>query len=171
MKDAVSPVTTREDKAARMRIDFLANHLDLIPDLAKLHFEEWSYLRPEESLEGRTQRLRDSCARTIPTVFIALSNDDELFGSAMLVRNDLLSYPQLTPWLAGVYVKDAYRGRGIAKALTERVIIQAKSQGFNELFLYSPDSESLYERLGWSVIERHLYNGTEVSVMVRSLLS
>jgi hypothetical protein len=55
-----------------MRIEYLADRADFIPELARLHFQEWGYLRPEQTLEARTKSLRARCGhRYIPTVMVA----------------------------------------------------------------------------------------------------
>ena len=52
-----------------MQIEYLVDYPEYISELARLHFDEWSYLYPGESLEGRTARLRSSCGRNaIPSV-------------------------------------------------------------------------------------------------------
>ena len=43
--------------ANMMRIEYLADRLEFIPELARLHFQEWGYLRPEQTLEARTESL------------------------------------------------------------------------------------------------------------------
>jgi predicted N-acetyltransferase YhbS len=148
-----------------MQIEYLADYPQHISELARLHFEEWSYLYPGESLKGRTARLRSSCGRNaIPSVVVALE-DGELLGSAMLVAHDMDSRPQLTPWLAGIFVKPQCRGKGIGSALVKRIEAAARSLGASTLYLYTPHTESLYERLGWSAIERCEYRDTNVVVM------
>src|SRR5215217_1020025 len=42
-------------------------------------------------------------------------------GTASLAHKDLEARPDLTPWLAGVFVQPAFRGRGYATALVQQV--------------------------------------------------
>jgi GNAT superfamily N-acetyltransferase len=152
-----------------MQIEYLANYPAYISELARLHFQEWTYLCPGESLDERTARLSGSCGRNaIPSVVVALG-DGELLGSAMLLAHDTDSRPQLTPWLAGVFVKPQYRGKGIGSALVSRIEAEARSLGVSTLYLYTPQTESLYERLGWSVMEYCEYRDTAVVVMSKEL--
>jgi GNAT superfamily N-acetyltransferase len=148
-----------------MHIDYLADHPEFIPALARWHYEEWSYLRPGDSVEARLSRLRAACGRgEIPTVFVAFS-DGTLFGSAMLIAHDMDTRMDLTPWLAGVFVAPDYRRRGIGSALVGRVVECAAGLGVRRLYLYTPSAGQMYSRLGWSAVERTSYRGADVLVM------
>ena len=61
------------------------------------------------------------------------------------------------------------RGKGIGSELVRRIEIGARSLGVSTLYLYTPHTESLYERLGWSVTERCEYRNTNVVVMSKEL--
>ncbi len=148
-----------------MHIDYLADHPEFISAVARWHHEEWSYIRPGDTVEARTLRLRDECGRgQIPTTFIAYS-DSTLFGTAMLIAHDMDTHMDLTPWLAGVFVVPNYRRQGIASKLIARVVGSAANLGVKRVYLFTPDAEQLYSRLGWSVIERTTYRGTDAIVM------
>src|ERR1700736_1692780 len=148
-----------------MNIDYLANHQEFIPTVARWHHKEWAYLRPGDSLEARITRLRDDCGRkAIPTVVVAFT-DSTLLGSAMLVAHDMDTRMDLSPWLAGVFVSPERRGHGIGVALVQRIIDDAGALGVQKLYLYTPSAEQFYSRLGWAVVERAIYRGAEVVVM------
>ena len=148
-----------------MRIDYLADHPSLVPALAQLHFEQWGHLRPDEPLESRTHRLEASCGRGgVPSVVVALEKG-ALAGSAMLITSDMDTRPDLTPWLAGVYVLAGHRGRGIGAALVTRVEAEAAALGVARLYLYTPDAMAFYARLGWAAEERCEYLGQAVTLM------
>jgi GNAT superfamily N-acetyltransferase len=152
-----------------VQIEYLADHPEFIPVLAGWHHQEWAYLRPGDTLEARTERLRAECGRgEIPTVFVALE-DGNLLGSAMLIEHDMDTRMELAPWLAGVFVAPDYRHRGIGSALVRRVVQCAKSLGIKRLYLYTPSAERLYSQLGWSFLERTSYQGTEVAIMFYDL--
>jgi GNAT superfamily N-acetyltransferase len=153
-----------------LRIDYLADHPELVPELALLHFGQWGYLRPAQTLEERTHRLRDACGRGgVPSVVVALDEGGALCGSAMLVASDMDTRPELTPWLAGVYVVERFRGRGYGSALVARVESEAAAEGVDLLYLYTPSAAGFYARLGWTADERCEYLGQEVTVMSRMI--
>jgi GNAT superfamily N-acetyltransferase len=148
-----------------MHIDYLADHPEFIPALARWHHAEWSYLRPGDAVEARTTRLRAACGRgEIPTVVVAFSGGT-LFGSAMLIAHDMDTRMDLTPWLAGVFVAPDQRRRGVGSALIGRVIECAAALGVKRLYLYTPGAEQMYSRLGWSAVERVSYRGADVVLM------
>ena len=152
-----------------MQIEYLADHPELIARLARLHFEQWGYLRPGETLEERTRRL-EACSgrRSVPSVVVALEAG-ELLGSAMLVANDMAARPNLTPWLAGVYVVASARGHGCGPALVSSIESEAAALGVSRLYLYTPDAVDFYSGLGWTVDEHYRYLGSGVTVMSKLL--
>lgn len=152
-----------------MKIEYLADYPEFIPELARLHFAEWSYLNPGESLAGKEVYLKSLCGRKGVPSFIIAIEDGELVASASLIAQDMDDRPHLTPWLADVFVKPEYRGRGIATSLIQRIEFEAVSAGITRLYLYTPDAEKLYQKLGWSVFEECMYKGVEVVIMVRMM--
>jgi GNAT superfamily N-acetyltransferase len=152
-----------------MRIDYLADHPEFLPMLAQWHHDKWGYTRPGESAEARAARMKPLCGHEeIPTVFVAFSGST-LFGSAMLIANDMDTRKELTPWLAGVFVAPERRRQGIGSVLIERVVECAAKLGVATLYLYTPDAERLYARLGWRPVERTPYRGAEVLIMRREI--
>ena len=120
----------------------------------------------------RLQALRDVEVVVAP-VFVALV-DDEMkgerpVGTASLVADDMSDRPELTPWLASVFVLPEWRGQGIASRLVQRVEAEACANGIGYFYLYTPDQQALYRRLGWRDRETRTYRGEAVTIMDRRL--
>lgn len=148
-----------------VHIAYLADHPAFIPTLARWHHAQWSYLDVGVSVEQRAVRLQAHLGRRqIPTTFVVLRRDT-LLGSASLIAHDMDTRMDLSPWLASVYVAPEHRGQGMGTALVRRVVEEAKALGVETLYLFTPDKEGFYARLGWSVLERASYRGTQVVVM------
>jgi predicted N-acetyltransferase YhbS len=62
-------------------------------------------------------------------------------------------WPDLTPWLAAVYVMPEYRRRGVGAALIQAVVEKA-ALGVETLYLSTVGREEYYASLGWDVIHR-----------------
>lgn len=104
-----------------------------------------------------------------PKETFVLFDGDQPAGTASLVRTDLETRPDLTPWLAGVFVLPAFRGRGHATALVRRVEAFALAASVPVLWLYTSTAEPLYARLGWQRAGLEQERGQAVVLMRRSL--
>ncbi len=93
--------------------------------------------------------------------------DDEPVGMASLATHDLETRPDLTPWLAGVYVAPQARGRGYAVRLVAAVEAEARSLGVPALWLYTRTAEGLYARIGWETVERFPHRERMYALMRR----
>ena len=90
-------------------------------------------------------------------------------GTAGVVRGDLDTRPDLTPWLAGVFVHPEFRGRGYATALIRRAEAFAAAACVPVLWLYTLTAEPFYARLGWQRVGVEQEDGDEVVLMRRCL--
>jgi GNAT superfamily N-acetyltransferase len=134
-----------------------------------LHHGEWPSPELGSSVDARVQLLAPCCQRRgIPTAVIAMDHE-VLCGFALLIKQDFDPRPDLTPWLAGVFVRTQYRNRGVASALVTRIESEAKLLAMPTIYLYTAHSELLYARLGWLVVERRMHNNRHYVVMSKSL--
>ena len=141
---------------------------ELLETLARWHQAEWSQLNPGETLEQRINRMQPFLNdELIPGTYIAI--DDDLYGSAAIVENDMVSRPDLSPWLASVFVTPEYRDQGIGSALVRHVMQQAKQGNIKKLYLYTPGREAFYLKLGWKPVASEHYHGHEVTIMEADL--
>lgn len=148
-----------------MRIDPLSKNREWIPRLARWHHEQWAAFNPGEILADRVARLEAQAdGNDLPLTWVALEKD-VLLGSASLVRSDMETRPELSPWLASVFVAPEHRNRGIGGGLVRSVMGEAAARGFPRLYLFTPDRDPFYARLGWSVREKLEYHGEVVSLM------
>src|SRR5918911_635902 len=106
-----------------------------------------------------------------PEESFVLFEGEHPVGTASLARKDLASRPDLTPWLAGVYVEPDCRGRGHGSALVRHVESFARAAGVGKLWLYTWTAAPLYARLGWvqAGLERDPKRDQEVVLMRRDL--
>ena len=100
----------------------------------------------------------------IPLTLIAFW-DGQPAGTASIYVHDLDTRPDLSPWLAAVYVAPPYRKQGIGSELVKAVESAALRLKINRLYLFTPDQDHFYTRLGWSVLERVEYWNKTVVVM------
>ena len=150
-------------------LHFLTDQPHHVQELARLHEAEWGHLFPKIPLETRVDRLRAAAGRSeIPSLVIAVDGPT-LVGSSALIAQDMDDRPELTPWLAAVYVKASYRRQGIATALATRIEEEAAALGVAKIYLYTEHEEAFYAKRGWEPMEHRDYHGTPVAVMFKLL--
>ncbi len=104
-----------------------------------------------------------------PQETFVLFAGDRPVGTAAMIRTDLETRLDLTPWLAGLFVEPAFRGRGYATALIRRVEAFAQAASVPVLWLYTSTAETLYARLGWQRAGTEDERGEPVVLMKRIL--
>ena len=131
----------------------LADVADLADTCASWSFGMWG-CQSGGSLE-QTRADFATAARPGQTfaTFVARSGGKPA-GMASLRATDFAGRPDLTPWLASVYVHPEHRHAGLAHALVRRVEAQARSVGYQCLYLISEQAETLYAGLGWGTFDR-----------------
>jgi N-acetylglutamate synthase-like GNAT family acetyltransferase len=151
---------------SELRIEALGLHRDLIPLTVDWHMRWFD----ERGDRWRWLRARTDEARTygVPCAWVAF-HEGMPVGCVSLIASNMTSRPELTPWLAALFVLPPYRGRGIGAALVRRCEAEAKRCDHDRLFLYTSDASGYYERLGWREIEELTYEGQRVTVMMRQL--
>jgi predicted N-acetyltransferase YhbS len=152
-----------------MRIEYLADHEDAIPELAEWFYREWSYLYPGKTLRDVRKAIAERTNKeSIPIALVALEGA-AVIGTICLKTLDMDTRSDLSPWLAGLYVSQPWRGRHVGTALVSAIEEKATALGVRRLYLYTPDAERFYSRLAWHTREITEYRGTRVTVMEKEL--
>lgn len=127
----------------------LREHPEQLPAILSYVQKQWA--------SEETQALYEDCLVHSLTTnndlpqWYALMADGKIIGCAGLIPNDFISRMDLWPWLSSLYVEPAYRGRFRSKELLSAVERDARSFGFEHLYLCT-DHEGLYEKLGFHFI-------------------
>jgi GNAT superfamily N-acetyltransferase len=92
--------------------------------------------------------------RPLPTALVA-HDDNGYAGSVFLIDSDLEERPQLTPWIAALWVEEEKRSLGVAKALVREATSAAARLGHDEVFVCCHrDLEPFYAMQDWRILER-----------------
>ncbi|MFI0471923.1 GNAT family N-acetyltransferase [Halomonas sp. HMF6819] len=139
-----------------------------LPTVTAWTFAMWGHLHPGQTFEQALDETRGECgARGVPSLFVALEHGEPV-GTASLIAEDMPHRPELSPWLASVFVVPSRRGRQIASQLVRRVEQEARANAIERLYLYTPDQQALYQRLGWQPVARDQCRGEDVTIMSRT---
>jgi predicted N-acetyltransferase YhbS len=148
------------------RIEQLAERPDLLPVVATWIYQEWWTAVDGASVGTLTDLLRAHLVPDQMPLTLVASLETLPVGTATLLVHDVGTeqWPELSPWLAAVYVVPEYRHRGIGAALVNSIVAKATALRVEALYLQTVGSEKFYARLGWGVLHR----AEEKTVMSKS---
>lgn len=148
-----------------LKIEHLAEHMAAIPLVAEWVEQEWGHLLPEATFETFVQSFAErTVPHRLPATWVAMMGE-QVVGTASLDPYDMTTRPELSPWLAAVYVAPHFRGQGIGSRLVQTAVQEAGVLGLSHLYLFTPDKINFYKRLGWQVVETTRYRGLDVVIM------
>jgi N-acetylglutamate synthase-like GNAT family acetyltransferase len=158
-----------------MIIDYLANHKQCICEIADLIYGQWPDLLQADGI-SKEQLLVLLALRAnteqLPITFVALLNG-ELIGTGSIKLEEPGTKVGLSPWLAGIYIKEPYRGRGVGVQIVRALEAKARDLGVETMYLSVGRAVDFYAKLGWSVMEEQInsFGVKEVTLMRRQLIS
>jgi len=158
-----------------VQIATLAGHDHLAPVLGAWHHAEWGHLYPDDVWNATTAVAEfqamarpDARDRTLVAFEGGSRNADAVLGSVSLVASDdLEGFEHLAPWLASMFVVPRARGRGIAVALTEALMLEARAAGHDTVHLFTSGQQQFWADRGWCVVAEVTAHGHAAAVMAR----
>ncbi|MCW3834865.1 GNAT family N-acetyltransferase [Sphingomonas canadensis] len=88
---------------------------------------------------------RETVARALEHSIAASAFD----GDAQIGLARVVTDRATMAYLADVFVLEAWRGRGVARAMIEALHAHPELQGLRRWLLFTRDMHTVYERLGW----------------------
>ncbi len=148
-----------------IEIKYLADCPEYINIIAEWLYEEFGRYHHADSKENRVKRLKSYCNKHILPITFTASYKSNPIATASLLKQNMDSHPELSPWLASVYTLSDFRNRGIAKLLINHVIKKACELNFEHLFLFTDEFAAYYNKFGWETILVEEYYQERVSLM------
>jgi GNAT superfamily N-acetyltransferase len=129
-----------------MHIFELSKRRDLFEEAVDAFWKQWG---SKESYKFYKDCMYHSCEtdEEVPRFYIALE-DERKIGTFAILRNDINSRQDLTPWLACLYVDPKWRGRGIGGQFLQFALKEAGRKGYKKLYL-ATDHDGYYEKYEW----------------------
>jgi GNAT superfamily N-acetyltransferase len=161
-------IVHKQIKSSACAIEYLADHPDVIPTIARWIFDEWSFLYPGKSVHVVESFLRERLHKKIlPFALVAFKNGKPV-GEVSLKEFELETRMDLTPWVASLYVVKRWRGKGIGTSLMKAVEEKAARLGIQKLYLFTADSglaSHFYAKAGWKIKERMRFRSFPIIIM------
>lgn len=161
---------------ASLEIEAFTGHRHLAHALAAWHHDEWGHLYdPEVWNLAVAVREFETMAEpgSVDRTWVAFDGPSRevaaVLGSVSLIAtDDLQGYEHLTPWLASMFVVPSARGRGVASALVDALLRNARADGHATVYLFTSGQEQFWLGRGWVVLDRVQAEGHPATVMARS---
>ena len=155
------------------RIVLLADRPEHAAGVAERIYQLWGRLIAADtgmSASAYTEVIRRRAVTDrVPLTLIALAGD-ALVGAVSLKQDEASTAADLSPWIGGLLVDEALRGKGLGRALLAKAEATAAGLGYSWLYLSCvPDMQHFYERQGWVLMQRTLSFGDEVALMKKGL--
>ena len=150
-------------------ISFLADVPFFVDQLAELHAREWEHLYPDWNFsKARAEFLGEKADGSLPSTMV-MHEGLELIGSVSVVFGDCPARPEWDPWLASLYVVEAWRGRGYGWELVQAASSLAVAAGVPRIFVFTESAENLFARCGFEILEQTILQGAPISILTKSL--
>ncbi|WP_084693954.1 GNAT family N-acetyltransferase [Paracoccus sp. 228] len=134
---------------------------EFAPECASWLYNEWGHRYPAATLADVTKRfLARANIDEVPIAFVAHQGGKPVGTASLIAKEDLSD--TYGPWVASVFVPEAYRGMGIARRLIEMTETEAARLGFPQVWL-SAAAPMMYEKLGYQPTD-HEKHGEPVMV-------
>ncbi len=152
-----------------MKIEPLRHHLDLVGEIANTLNQSWGDLPPWSTTDKICERLLAGTGDAdFPRVLVALGESGTFAATGSVKLHELPSRPSMVHWVGEIFVQPEHRGKGLGSRVTQALSEYAFARGVQKLYLYTPDQQSLYARLGWTEVSTEKVNHEVVSIMVLS---
>ena len=125
----------------------LVEHPEAVGRAAAWFSDKWGI--PAEAYRESIESARPDAP--VPQWYLICEGNDPAgapIAGCGIIDNDFHDRPDLAPNLCALYVEEAHRGRGLARALLDHARAEMARHGLDRLYLIT-DHTALYEKLGW----------------------
>jgi predicted N-acetyltransferase YhbS len=149
-----------------MQIQELSLHPELIQIITTTLHKSWGNLGPWSDPETiRARLIAGASGVDSPRTFVVVTESGSFVATGSVKLFEVPTEPQLVYWIGEIFVLPAHRGKGLGSNMMRSLSEYAFSKGAPQLFLYTPDQQLLYARLGWQHVMQKVFNGEDVSIM------
>ena len=150
----------------------LADRLHLVGAVAEMRWREWGDEPGREELSWWVDvTAAEAGQRGLPVTWVAVDEGGEAAGAVGLGEFDIAERRDRSPWVLGMVVWSASRGRGVGRLLLSRLEQYAAGQGFPRVWVATGDpAVGFYRRCGWAEAERLPPAwGNQLTILTRTL--
>lgn len=143
----------------------LVEHPEALSPLVDLFEAEWSGWYNAQGASARADLSERARRHGLPLGLVGLV-DGAVAGTAALTASSGGLVTERSPWLGGLIVHPDLRRRGVARALLQRGVEEARRMGHARLYALTAEAGPLFDAAGWSRLETVQLNGAAHLVFV-----
>jgi len=125
---------------------------NVFEQVVKWNYNWWGVKNKKSEEEVRCTIEHSVNTKRLPQTFVAMEDGVAVGMYQLSMCDDLVSRPDIYPWLINVYVDENHRNKGVCAFLMNTVKENAKKADLTELYLYT-HHVGLYEKFGWEFVE------------------
>ncbi|MCA8978149.1 MAG: GNAT family N-acetyltransferase [Planctomycetes bacterium] len=133
-------------------IVLLLERPDLIPVLAAWFESEWSPYYGPSGPGDATGDLHRAAGRDLPVCLVAVTECGDPVGTITLSKTSIPHWAP-GPWATALFVAPAVRGQGIGATLIAAIEAEARTRGYERLFLATDCAQRIVESRGWVALD------------------
>ncbi|TAK10958.1 MAG: GNAT family N-acetyltransferase [Anaerolineae bacterium] len=145
-------------------IDFLADHIDVIPTLAQWFRAQWPDYFADWSQEDMEQDFREDASRERLPIRLVAFVAGELAGTIILRTREERRLADYQPELGGLYVRESHRRQGVGAELVREGMSLARTLGYSAVYATTVAAAGILERLGWEFVKTIVHEDGENSL-------
>jgi GNAT superfamily N-acetyltransferase len=156
------------------RLVYLADRQDLIPQLAKLWYEQiGKHWVPASNNESAIQKFMSHCNHDkLPLMLVMLDEDKPIAMASLRIHDsDNAKLKCFSPWLGGLVVDPQYQNQGVGRKMIAAIKNEAIRHHHQALYLLTFDLSlpEWYTKLGWHTIDYDNMFGHKITIMKTNL--
>lgn len=139
---------------------FLLSELDskdisaMSKQIASWHYSQWGRYHANSTEKDWLAHMECSLQSEDEAIIVALA-ENQLIGSVSLKKDNMdNTFPDYTPWLSGLYIKDTFRGKKIGAILIKELFELAFKKGYKEVYIFTHNLklENFYKKFGCEIV-------------------
>ncbi|MBN4864994.1 MULTISPECIES: GNAT family N-acetyltransferase [Providencia] len=143
-------------------------NIQLIEQISDALHQEWASLSPWADTAQIKHRLHERSQAANPQILSCFVDSNvQLLATASTILRELPDIQQATWWLGEVLTVPSARGKRIGTQLIETLYQHYRKSTSESLYLYTPDMQGLYRKMGWQDVEQRKVNDELVTIMKR----
>lgn len=139
-------------------ITYLADHPGFIDVCAAWELSYWripNATKPPTFEDCRKLFQNSTDKNALPITLLVINEEtNRPVGMGSLWKEDSDYWPEITPWIASLFVHELYRGKGLSEILMTALEDKARTIGLTEIYLTAIELVApLYKKMRYEVVD------------------